>query len=71
MKFVRTIAPNANTLTTDEFAALIRVKSSTIRHGLCVRGHYLGLQPIKLPNRRLLWSASAVHNLLKNANPDL
>ena len=71
MKFIRTIAPNTKTMTTDEFAALIHVKSTTIRHGLCTRGHYLGLRPTKLPNRRLLWSASAVQNLLKNANTDL
>lgn len=48
-------------LTTDELAALLRVKPQTIRAGLCNSGHYVGLRPaVKLANRRLLWDAQQV-----------
>lgn len=51
-------------LTTEEFAAAVRVKAETIRAGLCRRGHYLGIKPIKLGNRLLRWPASDVQRLL-------
>lgn len=48
-------------LTTDEVAALLRVKPQTVRAGLCNAGHYAGLRPaVKLPSRRLLWDAEQV-----------
>ena len=40
---------------TSELARRFGVKSDTIRRNLCVRGHYLGLQPIKMSNGRNLW----------------
>lgn len=48
-------------LTTEELAAILRVKPQTIRAGLCNAGHYAGLRPaVKLPSRRLLWDAEQV-----------
>ncbi len=55
-------------LSTKEFAALLRVDSQTIRRGLCVNGHYLGLKPVKLDNGRLLWSNSEARQILENRN---
>jgi hypothetical protein len=49
--------------TTAEAAAILRVKPQTIRAGLCRDSHYMGLRPVKLSNRRLLWPADAVENL--------
>lgn len=49
---------------TEELAAALKVQPQTARAGLCRDGHYLGLRPIKLPNGRLLWDASAVDALL-------
>jgi hypothetical protein len=46
-------------LNTKEFAEIFRVKTETVRHGLCLDGHYLGLKPLKLQNGRLLWSKTA------------
>lgn len=54
-------------LSTDEFAEWLHVKSQTIRAGLCRDGHYLGLRPVKLPNRRLLWDSSEVRELLERS----
>ena len=42
-------------ITTAKFAAKFGVRPESIRHSLCVRGHYLGLRPIKGGNGRLLW----------------
>lgn len=42
-------------LPTEQLAALIGVKPATIRRGLCVDGHYLGLVPVKLANGRLIF----------------
>jgi len=51
-------------ITTEEFASKVGVKPGTIRRGFCLNGHYLGLKPVKLPNRRLLWSAAKADKLL-------
>lgn len=50
--------------TTEELAALLKVKPGTIRSGLCRDGHYQGLKPIKGRNRLLLWPAEDVERLL-------
>lgn len=42
---------------TEELAALLKVKPQTIRAGLCRDGHYQGLKPCKSRNRFLLWPA--------------
>ena len=49
---------------TEVLAEHLNIKPQTIRAALCRDGHYLGLRPIKLPNRRLLWDASALEALL-------
>lgn len=51
-------------LSTEELAAALRIRPQTIRRSLCVQGHYMGLRPTKLPNRRLLWPTDAVARLL-------
>lgn len=52
-------------LTTEELAAILRVKPQTIRAGLCNAGHYAGLRPVmRLPSRRLLWDAEQVAAVL-------
>lgn len=52
--------------TTEESANKVRVKSSTLRHALCLKGHYLGIRPVKLPNGRLLWPADEIDRLLSD-----
>lgn len=42
-------------LTTEQLAEIFGVQPGTIRRGHSVDGHYMGLKPTKLPNRRLLW----------------
>ena len=51
-------------LSTNELADRLKVQGATIRRGLCVDGHYLGMKPHKLPNRRLLWSKNEADKLL-------
>jgi hypothetical protein len=51
-------------LITEELAKLFRVEPQTIRRGYCICGHYMGLKPLKLPNRRLLWSRSDALRIL-------
>lgn len=52
------------TLTTKDLARSLGVQSETIRRGLCTNGHYMGLKPIKLPNRRLVWREEDLRRLL-------
>lgn len=52
-------------LSTEALANELKVKPGTIRHSFSAKGHYLGLIPQKLPNRRLLWPAAAVTALLR------
>jgi len=51
-------------LTTDELAAMLRLKAQTIRAGLCRKGEFMGLRPHKLPNGRLLWDGRAAEQLV-------
>ena len=56
-----------NRFSTEVLAEHLHIKPQTIRAALCRDGHYLGLRPIKLPNRRLLWDADAVKALLNGS----
>lgn len=56
--------PPTTRLTTNQLADALGVKGSTVRRSLCVRGHYLGVRPVKLPNGRLLWPLSEVERLI-------
>lgn len=55
---------NEKWLSTNEFAELFRVKGESVRRSLCVKGHYLGVVPIKPPNGRLLWPKSGATKIL-------
>lgn len=48
---------------TSEAAQVIRLKSDSLRHGLCVKGHFYGIKPVKLPGGRLLWPADLIDAL--------
>lgn len=52
-------------LSTEDLANELKVRPGTILHAFSSKGHYLGLVPIKLPNRRLLWPADEVNALLR------
>lgn len=51
-------------ITTEEMAEQLRMRPQSIRAGLCRKGEYLGLRPVKLPNGKLLWDAAAVNRLI-------
>lgn len=51
-------------LSTEELAALGKVLPQSIRAAVCRNGHWLGLRPVKLPNRRLLWDAKEAARVL-------
>lgn len=40
---------------TKELADRFGYQPATIRRHLCTKGHFFGLQPLKLPNGRSLW----------------
>lgn len=48
------------TLTTAEFAALNKIKPTSVRVRLSIMGHYFGVRPLRCANRRLLWPAVVV-----------
>lgn len=52
------------TLSTEELAALAKNRPQSIRASLCRLGHWMGLKPTKLPNRRLVWSGAEVARVL-------
>ena len=57
------------TFSTDEVAALFHVLPQSIRHAVTVNGHYLGLRPLKRPNRFLAWPRDQVEAVLRGENP--
>lgn len=50
---------------TDELVGMLDCRPQTARAALCRSGHYLGIVPIKLPNRKLLWPAEQVERVLQ------
>ena len=52
------------TYKTAELAKRFNVEPGTVRSSLCLHGHYMGLRPIKLPNRLLVWNADEAEALL-------
>lgn len=52
---------------TSELADLFHVRPQTIRRAYCLTGQYMGLRPLKLPNRMLLWPADAAERVLREA----
>lgn len=51
-------------LSTYDLANELKVKPQTIRSAFCKDGHYLGIKPLKLLNRRLLWPAESLNSLI-------
>lgn len=51
-------------LSTEEFARSLLVKPESVRHAVCTQGHYHGIVPTKLPNRRLAWLETDQQKLL-------
>ncbi|NMG15507.1 hypothetical protein [Aromatoleum bremense] len=49
--------------TTSEAAAVVRYQPQTLRRELCLKGHFHGIRPAKLPGGRLLWDAAKVDAL--------
>lgn len=52
--------------TTEALATELGLQPQTLRAALCRNGHYFGLRPVKLPNRRLMWPADAMQRLTGN-----
>ena len=50
--------------TTEALALMAGLKPQTLRAALSRKGHWCGIQPIKLPNRLLLWPADRVDAVL-------
>lgn len=57
--------PHRSYITTEELAAALNVEPETIHKGRSKNGHYCGVRPTKLPNRRLAWPLDAVTRITK------
>lgn len=55
---------NRRPLTTEEFAAELGMSAQSIRKRYSQTGSYFDVRPVKLPNRRLLWPANALEQLI-------
>lgn len=51
-------------LTTNRLAQLLGLQPDTLRISLCRKGSYFGIQPIKLPNGRLVWPHDTVKRIV-------
>jgi hypothetical protein len=56
---------------TQAFADGLLTKLQTIHKHYCLRGHYYGVVPVKLPNGRLLWNQSDLELLLTKISPEV
>jgi hypothetical protein len=50
-------------LTTDELAERLDIRPQSIRKRYSQTGAYFGVQPVKMPNRRLWWPFDAIEQL--------
>jgi hypothetical protein len=60
---VQQVTETVKRLSTEEAAALLKVKPQTMRAGFCRDGHYLSAKPTKSANRFLLWNAADIERL--------
>lgn len=56
-----------NSITNAEFARLNASKPASVVWRLSRYGHYFGLKPRKLPNRRLVWDRDEVMDFLRKS----
>lgn len=52
------------TYSTEEAAAVLKIKPQTLRAALCRDGAYQGVRPLKARNRFLIWPAAEIEALL-------
>lgn len=50
---------------TEEAAAVLKVRPQTLRAAICRDGHYFGVQPVKRANRFLAWPADQLDALAR------
>jgi hypothetical protein len=62
---IQQITEAVKRLSTEEAAALLKVKPQTLRAALCRDSHYLGARPTKSANRFLLWNAADIERLAR------
>jgi hypothetical protein len=55
---------NQAPFTTEQLSEQAGLKPQSLRAAFCRNGHWCGIRPIKLPNRRLLWPAEEVAALM-------
>ncbi len=58
--------PMQPSLSTNEFAALLKRKPQTLRKRYSQEGHYFGIRPIKLVNGSLIWPVDALERLIRS-----
>lgn len=51
--------------TTAEAATVTRHRPQTYRREYCLKGHFHGVRPVKLPGGRLLWPADEIDGLAR------
>lgn len=54
-------------ITTAETARTLGVRAQTVRRAYCIGGNYMGIRPVKLPNRRLMWPLDGIRRVLGEA----
>lgn len=59
------IASILRTYSTEEAAAVLKVKPQTLRAAVCRDGSYFGLRPQKARNRFLMWPAEQIDALAR------
>jgi hypothetical protein len=57
-------------LNTEQFAEKMLVRPGTIRTSVCRNGSYMGIRPVKLPNRFLAWPDDAVDQIMTIAEKE-
>lgn len=58
-------ANQLRTYSTEEAAAVLKVKPNTLRSAICRDGSYFGVHPQRSRNRFLVWPAEQIDALLR------
>lgn len=60
---IQQITEAVKRFSTEEAAALLKIKPQSMRAALCRDSHYMGVRPLKSANRFLLWPANEIQRL--------
>lgn len=59
------VLPQVSHVGTEVFAEIVLVEPKTVLKSHSIHGHYVGIRPVRLPNRKLAWPIAEIEKLFE------